>query len=116
MSSGVSDRFNGLLRATQLGMGSAGIHTRVSLVLDMASSLTLNCFGWRAITRVSLVLCAGTPTWRWILVRNDLGVNKPTNELHKVSLMEIPMCLPSLLLGELQPPTVFASDCHCPLK
>lgn len=26
-------------------------------------------------------ICAGTPTWRWILVRKDLGVNKPTNEL-----------------------------------
>lgn len=58
------------------------------------------------------VLRAGTPTWRWILVRSDLGVNKPTNELQKVLLMEIPMWLIQLLLGELQPPTVFVSDCQ----
>lgn len=52
---------------------------------------------------VPQALRAGTLTWRWILVGSDLGANKPTNELHKVLLMEILMQLIQLLLTELQP-------------
>lgn len=44
------------------------------------------------------------------------GVNKPSNELHKVILTEIPMWLIQLLLGELWPPAGFVSDCHCLFK
>lgn len=104
-----------MLRATQPESGRAEIQIGISLVPE-ASSFPNAEWRWLGSNyKGGPALCAGTPTGRWVLVGSDLGANKPTNELHKVLLMEILMRLIQLLLAELQPPQcLYQAVTACP--
>lgn len=105
-----------LARVHTAGNGKSRYSDTGFLVLEVVLSLILNCFGWGAITTAPLVSVQALPHGDGSLLGKIWGLISPQMSSHKVVLMEIPMWLIQLLLGELQPPTVFVSDCHCPLK